>query len=134
VVILAHRRRQRIGWLCCAIGLAQAVAGISHQYARYALAGDPGGRAGVVAGWLATWTWVPAVGLLTFLVLLFPDGQLPSRRSRPVAWTAAGSLAALATLFAARAWPLRGPRLLAPVSLLGFAGRPGMVAGLVLLG
>jgi hypothetical protein len=134
VVILAHHRRHRIGWLCCAIGLTQAIAGISHQYARYALASDPGGRAGVVAGWLATWTRVPAVGLLlTFLVLLFPDGRLPNRRWRPVAWTAAGSLATLVVLFAARAWPLRGPRLLPPVSLLGFAGRPGMVAGLVLL-
>jgi len=134
VVILAHRRRHRIGWLCCAIGLAQAVDGASHQYARYALASAPSGRAGVVAGWLATWTWAPAIGLLlTFLVLLFPDGRLPSRRWRPVAWTAAGSMAALVVLFAARAWPLRGPSLLTPVSLLEFAGRPGMVAGLVLL-
>jgi hypothetical protein len=134
VVILAHHRRHRIGWLCCAIGLAQAVDGFSSQYARYALAGHPGGRAGVVAGWLAAWMWVPAIGLLlTFLVLLFPDGRLPSRRWRPVAWTAAGSMAALMVLFAARAWPLRGPSLVTPVSLLGFAGRPGMVAGLVLL-
>jgi hypothetical protein len=134
VVILAHRRRHRIGWLCCAIGLAQAVAGVTHQYASYALASDPGGRAGVVVSWLAAWTWVPAIGLLlTFLVLLFPDGRLPSRRWRPVAWTAAASLAALVVLFAARAWPLRGPSLLTPLSLLGFAGRPGMVAGLVLL-
>lgn len=46
VVILAHRRQHRIGWLCCALGPAQAVAGISHQYARYALVSDPGGRAG----------------------------------------------------------------------------------------
>jgi hypothetical protein len=36
-------------------------------------------------------------------------------------------------LFAARAWPLRGPSLLTPLSLLAFAGRPGMIAGLVLL-
>jgi hypothetical protein len=133
-VILAHRRRHRIGWLCCAMGLAQAVAGISHQYARYALASDPGGRAGVLASWLATWTWAPAIGLLlTFLVLLFPDGRLPGRRWRPVAWIAAGALAALVVLFAAHAWRLRGPSLLTPISLLAFAGRPGMVAGLVLL-
>jgi hypothetical protein len=46
VVILAHHRRHRIGWLCCAIGLAQAVAGVSSQYARYALAGHPAGASG----------------------------------------------------------------------------------------
>jgi hypothetical protein len=134
IVILSHRRRHRIGWLCCAIGAAQAVAGASHQYARYALASDPGLPAGAAANWLAAWTWAPAIGLLlTFLVLLFPDGRLPSRRWRPVAWTAAGSLAALVVLFAAHAWPLRGRSLLFPVSLPEFAGRAGLVAGLVLL-
>jgi hypothetical protein len=33
------------------------------------------------------WLWVPTVGLLgIFLILLFPDGKLPSRRWRPLAW------------------------------------------------
>jgi hypothetical protein len=36
---------------------------------------------------LAQWLWVPTVGLLAiYLVLLFPDGRLPSRRWRPLAW------------------------------------------------
>jgi signal transduction histidine kinase len=35
-------------------------------------------------------TWIPAVvPLATFALLLFPDGRLPSRRWRPVAWLAA---------------------------------------------
>jgi hypothetical protein len=33
------------------------------------------------------WLWVPSVGLLaTYVFLLFPDGRLPSRRWRPLAW------------------------------------------------
>ncbi len=47
-------------------------------------------------GWL--WSWTPYVGLgitAAFLLLLFPDGPLPSRRWRPVAWLAAGSLVVL---------------------------------------
>jgi two-component system, NarL family, sensor kinase len=35
---------------------------------------------------LPTCTWIPAVvPLVTFALLLFPDGRLPSRRWRPVA-------------------------------------------------
>jgi hypothetical protein len=36
---------------------------------------------------LYAWLWVPTVGLLgTFLILLFPDGKLPSRRWGPLVW------------------------------------------------
>jgi len=36
---------------------------------------------------ISNWLWVLAVGLLgTYILLLFPDGKLPSRRWRPLAW------------------------------------------------
>jgi hypothetical protein len=36
---------------------------------------------------LTQWLWVPPVGLLgIYMILLFPDGKLPSRRWRPLAW------------------------------------------------
>jgi hypothetical protein len=41
----------------------------------------------VGVGGINNFMWVPAVGLLgTYVFLLFPDGRLPSRRWRPLAW------------------------------------------------
>jgi len=40
----------------------------------------------IVAG-INNFMWVPAVGMLgTYVFMLFPDGSLPSRRWRPLAW------------------------------------------------
>jgi hypothetical protein len=96
-VVAARRPRNVIGWILCAGGLASAVAGFGQDYASYALlrrqAWLPGG---LVMGWLGSWPWYLAFGLiLTFLVLLFPDGRLPSRRWRLVGWLAAVDLAVL---------------------------------------
>jgi hypothetical protein len=36
---------------------------------------------------LYAWLWVPTVGLIgIYLILLFPDGRLPSKRWRPLVW------------------------------------------------
>ena len=45
-----------------------------------------------LGNWLG-WIWLLGLGLCVFVVLLFPSGQLPSRRWRPVAWAAAAGLA-----------------------------------------
>ena len=88
-----------IGWLLCLIGLSLVAAMFTEQYAVYGLATAPGALPAVrLAGWLSATLTAAAVVLLFFLVLLFPDGQLPSRRWRPVLWAmfavAAGWLAA----------------------------------------
>jgi hypothetical protein len=64
------------------------VALISTSYGVYGLVVRPGSVPFPEAiGSLGEWIWVPAVGLLgTYLILLFPDGRLPSRRWRPLAW------------------------------------------------
>jgi hypothetical protein len=80
-----------IGWVCLAIGLTLMLAGAAGEYDVYALQTRPGSLPGAeYMAWLENWLWIPSVGLIgTFLVLLFPDGRLPSRRWRPVAWLAA---------------------------------------------
>ena len=56
---------------------------------------DHGARArGTLVAWLGEWVWIAGVGPVgTFGLLLFPNGRLPSRRWRPVAWLAAAGLA-----------------------------------------
>jgi len=93
-VIVARQRRNRIGWLCCVVGLLVGPAFLAQAYAWYALVHRPGSLPGGLAmAWLGEWPWYPALGLvLTFLLLLFPNGRLVSRRWRTVAGAAAADL------------------------------------------
>jgi hypothetical protein len=76
-----------IGWLFCAIGLSFGVDHFSAEYAIYTLQAQPGALiGGEAAAWILSWAWILAVGLIVFLVLLFPVGRLPSRRWRWFAW------------------------------------------------
>jgi signal transduction histidine kinase len=79
---LIHLRpRNVIGWLLLACGLLQAVQTSCEAYGARALT-DPDGSLpfGLLAMWVATWTWEPAL-LLPVLVLpaLYPSGKPPSR-------------------------------------------------------
>ena len=74
-----------IGWLLSASGLAYALGGFSLLLARFP-------RTLTLGNWLG-WIWLLGLGLCVFVVLLFPSGQLPSRRWRPVAWAAAAGRA-----------------------------------------
>ena len=38
------------------------------------------------AAWIYSWIWVPGLGFIVFLPLLFPSGRLSSPRWRPFAW------------------------------------------------
>jgi two-component system, NarL family, sensor kinase len=72
-----------VGWLFCAIGLGFGATHFSAEYATYALLAVPGSLPGGEAlAWIQSWLWVPTLGLVVFLVLLFPDGRLPSDRWR----------------------------------------------------
>lgn len=86
-LMLATRRPHNpLGWLM--LGAAAGFAFPSESYAYYATVtrhGDVPGAALVL--FLGGPTWVPFIGLSGFMLLLFPDGHLPSPRWRWFAWT-----------------------------------------------
>ncbi len=90
-LVASRHPRNPIGWMFCATGFLSALNMLSSGYALYSElvrmnAALPGA---MFARWLTIWIWIPNVLLpVTFLLLLFPDGNLLSTRWRPVAWAA----------------------------------------------
>jgi two-component system, NarL family, sensor kinase len=95
-VVAAHRPENPIGWLFLAIGLSGALGVVSNEYVKYTLVTAPGALpGGSVAAWLSGWTWWPAYGLVPLVLLVFPDGRLPSPRWRWAAWLAGAGVAVM---------------------------------------
>jgi uncharacterized membrane protein len=115
-LIVVSDRRHLLAWLLIADGVFLAVYNLTQQYAPLALGltsrqlSLPGGD---LASWLANWTNVPGIVILAgFVILLFPDGRLPSRRWRPLGLAAAVVLVVPTAMLAVGYWPLRGPSLM----------------------
>jgi len=87
-LIASRRPRNPIGWICLAAGIFWMLGSLTIGYGVYGLLARPGSVPFPAAiGSVGVWMWAPAVGLMgTYLILLFPDGRLPSRRWRPLAW------------------------------------------------
>src|SRR5215213_403937 len=78
-----------IGWIFCGVGLLYAAQRFAQAYGDYALLVNfafPGGEYMVWFSGLVVFRGPVIAGI--FVMLLFPDGNLPSRRWRIVAWTA----------------------------------------------
>jgi hypothetical protein len=76
-----------IGWLLGLIGLSLAATLLTEQYALRGLAVAPGSLpAARAVGWISAVAFIVTFTSMFFLVVLFPDGRLPSRRWRPVLW------------------------------------------------
>jgi hypothetical protein len=89
-IIASRLPNHPIGWICCAIGFIAAVEHFGGEYAVYALVAQPDPLAGGnVMLWMSNWVWILMFGLIVFLLLLFPNGRLPSNRWRPFAWFSA---------------------------------------------
>jgi len=86
-LVASRQPRNPTGWLFLFVAVVAGLQGLTDQYARYALVTHPGAPGGLWALWLDSWVidLVFPTGALVLLLLLFPDGHLPSRRWRPLA-------------------------------------------------
>jgi hypothetical protein len=86
-LISSRRPGNAIGWIFLAASVLVSMAMFSGQYAAAALSPDgPTLSGGAVAAWFSAQAQSAYVVFILFLVLLFPDGKLLSRRWRPVVW------------------------------------------------
>ena len=121
-----------IGWICLGIGFCLLLGGAAGEYGSYARETGSGHLRGAeFFTWLDSWTWLPAIGSVgTFLLLLFPDGRVPSPRWRAVAW-ACGAVIILVTLSEAfQPGPLDNvPNVVNPYGVEAAKNVPGHLAG-----
>ncbi|HEX4756319.1 MAG TPA: sensor histidine kinase, partial [Candidatus Dormibacteraeota bacterium] len=129
-LVASRRPRNATGWLFLAAALVSALGGAADQYARLGLVSHPGSVPGAVwALWFNSWSLslVFPTGAVALLLLLLPDGRLPSRRWRPVA--AVAVLLTGAFLFIGVFAP--GP--LTPQTSAGWTSTPSNPTGLAAL-
>jgi hypothetical protein len=87
-LIVSRRPRNAVGWVMLGLGALIVVAEVLTAYVTIGLDLRPGSLPAPGAALaLETAMWVPVIGLMgTFLILLFPDGHLPTARWRRWAW------------------------------------------------
>src|SRR5215211_5477917 len=107
-IIASRHPRNAIGWIFCGIGLVVGLGTLARGYAEFWLASGSGTRSlAETAAWFGSWSWVLLVYVPTsFMLLLFPDGRLPSPRWRPVAWCAGLGIIGFVVGYALEAGPL----------------------------
>jgi hypothetical protein len=89
LLVVLRQPLHRVGWLLLAvIGLGTSIPNLVDCYSAYALVIRPGSLPGAgVTSALTEGSWVWPIGTMgIFLILLFPDGRLPTRRWRWLPW------------------------------------------------
>lgn len=129
-LVAARHPANPIGWVFCATASTAAVQAIGLAYALESLARPVMPPGGLVAAWVQEWAWIPLIGLPTVVVLvLFPDGRLPSSRWRVVLWAGIATMAVAVLGFA-----LRPGQLLNEPRLSGLTNPLGVLPGAEVIG
>ena len=92
-VVAILRPRNPVGWIFLVVGTFFMTSYFSSEYVGRAVYLGADLPAVSFVAWVAQWGWMLAFGLaLTWTLLLFPDGRLPGRAWRPVAWAATAAI------------------------------------------
>jgi hypothetical protein len=83
-LLATKRPGNPIGWLFLVVGLGFTLSFACEEYAYRALVLQPELPAGIWAAWVSQWVFLLWLGPLPLVLLLFPDGRLPSPRWRPL--------------------------------------------------
>jgi signal transduction histidine kinase len=90
-LIATRQPRNPIGWIFSAVGVFAGLTTLLSDDNQLGLCQwiGAGETCVAIARWISLWDWMPTTMLpMSFVLLLFPDGRLPSPRWRPVAWAA----------------------------------------------
>jgi hypothetical protein len=134
-IIASRQPRNAIGWIFGGVGVTIGFSSFAGNYAEFWLASGFGrGVLGETAAWFASWSWTLLVYLPTsFLLLLFPDGRLPSPRWRPVAWCAVLGLIGFLAGYTLNPGPLEDfPQIMNPYGVDSLILEAVGVAGAIL--
>ena len=118
-LVVGRQPRNAVGWILLAIAACAGVAFLGGEYANHGTFADPGSLPGVAwAWWSGDFVWVGLLALpTTFLLLLFPDGRLPSPRWRPVLWVVTAFVSTAMVVFALDPATYAGGRFANPVGV-----------------
>ena len=116
-LVTSRQPRNPIGWILLGAGFAFTMGGLSE------------GAGTTLLTWIGTWIFIAGMGpAITFGLLLFPDGGLPSPRWRPVARLAAAAVALFVVGIALEPGRFEGTRIENAFGLDAVPGLPGAMA------
>jgi hypothetical protein len=133
-LVASKRPENPLGWIYLVSGLFWMAFALGEASNAYERATTGSVTSSVKLDALIQGIWVPPVGLLgIYMILLFPDGRLPSRRWRPFAWFAGAVMVLIPVVFVLVPGPLEGhPGARNPFGLEQYPWLP-IVAGFVVL-
>jgi hypothetical protein len=84
LVILQYHPKHAVGWTFMILGLLTSIQALLFEYGTYALVLYPGSLpGGVFVAWVLNWYWMILFIPMSAILILFPDGNLPSPRWQP---------------------------------------------------